>query len=296
MNYEEARDRLAKPRFKESKKLGHKTYLEREFHGKEDGTSEVLFKIRYFNTHILIFYPTGEVQIRDGGWLTSTCTIQKINEYLPRGWRLSTTFLKYLPKSKVGVLEAHDTKSHNSLWSVPYADQVMYHQDSGRCGYPRAALKHSAYDLITKIGDYVWNTVDDFLNGRLHSKDVTVTSLDELVESVGEEPQREDLTLMVLQGQVRQASLVASVIKHGLSLPYRHIAPSYWGECFQFTDARKNKNLKQRIKEMSYQMVHEDLPLRYLGNSSGFFSLRDVLHQNIEKLLIKWLGFDTYLK
>jgi hypothetical protein len=64
---------------RESRKLGHETYLEKHPEG--------LVGIRYHWTTVVLLTPDGVMTLNTGGWRTPT-TKKRINEYLPFGYRV----------------------------------------------------------------------------------------------------------------------------------------------------------------------------------------------------------------
>lgn len=81
MNYQEASDKLGN---KDKRRLRERnTYLLRE-----DNAFGDIFYVRYHATNILAFLPDGSVKVNNGGWYTVT-TKQRLNEYLPYGYRIS---------------------------------------------------------------------------------------------------------------------------------------------------------------------------------------------------------------
>ncbi len=67
------------------RKLGHNTWLESHQYNSDD---EPMYCIRYHRTIIVKWTPDKTV-FYDGGWQTYT-TKQRINEFLPAGYRLSS--------------------------------------------------------------------------------------------------------------------------------------------------------------------------------------------------------------
>lgn len=79
MYYHEANAQLQGRCF-QSRKLGNNTYLIR------DGEQ---LHVKLHATHILTFYPNGDIRLNTGGWNTVT-TRARMNEYLPLPWRVGT--------------------------------------------------------------------------------------------------------------------------------------------------------------------------------------------------------------
>ena len=161
MDYEEARVRIHNPRFKASKKLGHKLVLYEVF----TGTTAPNYVIKYFNTDILTFYPDGGVKIADGGFLYSQCTRQKINQYLPQGWRLETFNLRYYPRKSGAIISIHD-----STWSLlrafPYSSGIRLYA-GGRPDYT-LVNERNAEELKDAVAEYTRDATRTFLAGKMH--------------------------------------------------------------------------------------------------------------------------------
>lgn len=85
MTYAEADSKL-QGRCKRSRKLQNNTYLER------CGEGEIAVKLH--STRVLVFYRDGRVRVAMGGWNTMT-TKDRINSYLPGGWRVWSHASKY---------------------------------------------------------------------------------------------------------------------------------------------------------------------------------------------------------
>lgn len=79
MDYQQAELKLT-GRNKLRRKLANNTYLERH----EDGS----IAIRLHNTDVVTFISNGDTRLDSGGWRTPT-TKDRINNYMPGGWRIS---------------------------------------------------------------------------------------------------------------------------------------------------------------------------------------------------------------
>tara|TARA_Y100000310_G_scaffold329489_1_gene399449 strand:+ start:649 stop:996 length:348 start_codon:yes stop_codon:yes gene_type:complete len=64
-------------------KIGHNTYMRIEYFEQPD----VEIKIRLHNTDVVTFTENDDIILDDGGWQTVT-TKERINRYLPSGWKL----------------------------------------------------------------------------------------------------------------------------------------------------------------------------------------------------------------
>jgi hypothetical protein len=144
MNYESAAAKLT-GRCETRRKVASNTYLERR--GDD-------IALRLHNTDVLMFHPNEDVTLDTDGRLTIT-TKQRINEYLPRGWRVwSDRGVWYLLHTPVDNLDYR---------KYPYADGMVIHSDgtvTGEGGDPKAKLK-----LKRKIAAFAKGYMDAFMAG-----------------------------------------------------------------------------------------------------------------------------------
>jgi hypothetical protein len=140
MNYSTANDRLS-GRNSERRKVDNNTYLERRQEGK--------IAIRLHSTDIIIFHPSGDIELNTGGWQTVT-TKDRLNEFLP-GWRVW---------------------SNKGVWYVgingntfPYADGMILHEDGtvdGQGEDPSGVAK-----LKRRIAKFAKEYMEAFVRGEV---------------------------------------------------------------------------------------------------------------------------------
>lgn len=294
MDYEEALDRLERPRNKSQKTLATRLVL-RKTRPEQDQTDIAL---RYFATDILTWSPDGGVRIDSGWFLASRCTREKINEYLPKGWRLWTHDTAFSKRHFVATIGDYgwNGKEWASTWAVPYATRVWYKHGSAS----HVFTKFNAASMLKQAADYVKNCAQALLDGRLSKDTVQHKVFDQFVnawETVRGEA-REHLILETLaeESNINMAT-VASVIRF---VNQRHHfvqkAESYWKEYFEYTDAKKDRTQKGLIARVAFEMKHEGMCERYKKNSKEYAEFRNDLLFAGETLFLEGLGFEIHEK
>ena len=284
MDYEEALDRLERPRNKPQKTLATKLVLRKT--RPEQEQSDIALK--YFATDILLWAPDGAVRINSGGFLASHCTREKINEYLPKGWRLWTYDTAFSKKHFVATIGDHywDEGAWVSTWTVPYTANAWY-----RCG--------SASHVFTKF-DAANMLKHGLLEGRLSKHDVQTEVFDRFVlaweSENGEEKERMILETLA-EGSTINRATVASVIRFVNQHTYfMRQAESYWKEYFEYTDAKKDRTQTGLVARVAFEMKHEGMCERYKKNSKEYTEFRNDLLFAGETLFLEGLGFEIYRK
>jgi len=296
MNYAQALERLTKPTNKPQKNLGHRLVLRRtdEF-GTEGKKEKPTIKLRYFNTDIITYHPDGGVEIDDGGYLTSQCTLQKFNEYLPRGWRLYTVDLKYSPKRVTGILSLRgDAWQH--IRSMPYSKHIKFYEN-GRPDLEGVNQKNAA-ELLPKVADMTEKTVDFFLAGKCTRYPMDwerMTSF--LSRDLGSREADENfevMTLAYLDEAISPSALMRAVVERWCPVLYRDYCTLYWDEVYQYTG--KPRTRKEAVEQLQFQMRGGTQHLRAPRNSKEFFDLRNTLRTVLEEFLLENLGFELFTK
>jgi hypothetical protein len=156
---EQARGIVAAHANPTAKKLGHVTWLEYD----EDGC----YHLRYFKTNILTFWPD-HFELNDGGFFSHS-THQKLNEHMPRGFRVyGHTNPKLQLKRPLGFL-----RTPKGVY--PYTMPLSFQYDGGPLqGEEGSALTHEAH-LVHGIPAYV----DRYLGLLLHNEPCTCETLEE---------------------------------------------------------------------------------------------------------------------
>lgn len=132
-----------------SRKLANNTYLHRHGSNAEPDS----FAVRLHNTDIMLFRSNGDVILDVGPWQTIT-TKERLNRYLPYGWRLwqerSIWFL-----SRDGV-------------TVGYANNMMLHADGTVSDAEDVeAKKLATRKLLREIKNYAERYVDALFKGEV---------------------------------------------------------------------------------------------------------------------------------
>jgi hypothetical protein len=300
MDYAEAAERLAKPVSKTSKILGHKLHLSEMDTGERDQPKA--YALRYFDTNILNWYPDGGVIVADGGFLSSAYTIEKVNEYLPKDWKLTTVPVRFEAKKFVGVLyrASYDAEwSRQIRWAYPYKSKVKFYE-TGRADM-ELVQQHSAFDLIRKVGDYADRFTGEFTTGHVPFECIDHLMRDRIMNAWDNDDNAKEkyaMQAVLLSGEIHPATMLGAVIYGAhTKISTRHISDAYWSENYPFTGTAKTKSIKQQVLELEYRMKTEDqMPKRYKGNSKVFYVFRDAIRAALEKFLLEGLGFTIYEK
>lgn len=153
---EKARGVVAKKARAWAKKLKHETWLEKSsIAGTTEGEPAFEYGLRYFKTNILTFHPE-YVEINPSSWF-SRSTHDRLNEYMPRGFRVyGQTFQELKVRHPLGFIRTpHGT--------YPYSVPTKFNYD----GSPTVmgGLYDHAYEAVRRIPGYV----DEYLD-RLFSR------------------------------------------------------------------------------------------------------------------------------
>ncbi len=129
------------------KKLKGNTWLRRKPIGGEAGEGEagVEYKLKYFKTDILTFHPE-YVEISPEGWF-GTSTHQRLNEFMPRGFRVyGHTFRELNLKRPLGFIKTPQG-------TYPYSVPATFNYD----GSPTimGGLHDDAYTAALNLSDYI---------------------------------------------------------------------------------------------------------------------------------------------
>lgn len=133
------------------KKLKHETWLEKSsIEDTAEGEPAFEYGLRYFKTNILTFHPEF-VEISPGDWF-SRSTHDRLNEYMPRGFRVyGQTFQELGLGRPLGFISTPQG-------TYPYAIPVRFNYD----GSPTTmGGRHAnAYEAVRKIPSYVNEYLD----------------------------------------------------------------------------------------------------------------------------------------
>ena len=174
MEFEEARELMNRHRYnvengsgkvsalaKDRKKLKLRTFLYRK-ESPNDETPEH-YEIQYFNTTIIELHHD-RVVLNDGGFF-SYSTHQRLNEFAPRGFRVSGSYIRWL-KYTVGFIH---TPVGTYAYNMPF--EASYDGSAGTARTsPDGDLVFSspqAADALYKLRDYAKNYVEHLLEGKL---------------------------------------------------------------------------------------------------------------------------------
>lgn len=152
-----------------AKKLKHRTWLE------QDKDSSGGYHLRYFNTKILTFYPL-HIEINDGGFFSSS-THQRLNEFMPQGFRVSGCTYPALHLGRpLGFLR---TPKGTFPWRTPCSfcyDGRPYDDSDVAAGIEiGAAVMTPNAGIVTDVPQYV----DAYLDQLLSGKPCNITSANE---------------------------------------------------------------------------------------------------------------------
>ena len=291
MDYEEAKDRLDKPRKKNSKNIGHELVLRRGM-VKEGGGSFIY--LRYFRTDIITWFPDGSVQINDGGFASSSYTVEKINSYLPKNWYLTPSpvhkgvFTAVL--HKVGVSK----EGWGDLWAYPYEPDSTFTEEGRTDLMPSRSF--NALETKAKIAAYAKKNVDDLMHGRLSGNLFKIEEMEALDRSFARSSpkiKKERLCLDVLEQKLVPPITFLSFIGM-MAARHSFYLPSYWSENFPYTSSRKNKTLRQEADDLEFRLSKPEVLKRPLENSSEHHAMTSFLTQKTEEVLLKGLGFGVF--
>lgn len=289
MDFKQAKERLARPIYKSSKNLGHKLVL------REDGKG---FTLRYFRTDIIRWPNLTDILLDDGGFLSSNVTLQKMNDYLPQGMRITTRGLKYIDRSFVGIVYSQGVVENEYVthWAVPYRKKQPLSLE-GRYEHMLAAPRVNAFETVRRIEEFTASAVNDFLAGKLSVYDVDVNRLKVLLEL--RDRHSDAYEYWTDKAHVVREALDADITR-ALWLGVILATPGgtekisgYWKEYFRFTKASSAKSKKEIVDRMVFDMKYgSQFTTQLLRNSSAFHEYRKKLLEECSKTLLEWAGFD----
>lgn len=304
MDYRQACARLDGPRAQHSKKLGHKLTL--YYDGKSavdvmapDETGQMVetekyewdVHLQYFDTNILTWYVDGSVRIRTGSFWDSRFTLDKLNEFSPRGWRMNLHRLRFSPRIVCASLTAR-SDTWDFLWSSPYEDQALYDQEGRRDhrGSPLAAVE--ACHILNDVAETAKETTMAFLYGQLPKPDaeVDLCYLDGGV--AGNTIKRSQLIIDITRAKKASASLIWAVIQNEWSNSFRmNQLELYDPAMYPFTGRPRTQ--KGRTVQMEHFLRVGNDRVRYTKNSEEFHAMKRDLMAECEMYLVRELGFET---
>lgn len=290
LTYDLAKERLDKPRRQDSKNIGHKLRLHRAV-DVENGEHPIF--LQYFNTDILTYRYDGSVIIHDGGWWTSQCTMQKINEHLPHGWRLNKLDLRYSRK-QVGVVSIR-TEKYELVRAMPYFSSIRLYRDKGRADL-HSVNNYDAFDLFEGSRVTTEHTVRSFLDGEL----ATVpweASLDHVLADAGlvskhdQEVRCEEFVINAVRSRDPSPQVLKYIQDRIASGTNKGDMLLYWKE--NFSGSGPAKTLRAKTEQLEFQMKTGIRGTRDPRNSTMFHGFRKYLLAAMEEFLLDRLGFEV---
>ncbi len=292
MNYAQAVARLAKPRNQLEKKIGHKLQL--YYEGSPDGLSKNIL-LRYFNTDIITWYPDGGVRIGAEGFWDSRCTLEKINEYTPRGWRMQMHNLQHA-KHMVCASVTIRTDTWEFVRSMPYEDSVKLYE-GGRADHKGSPLESvEACHIVDSVAATVKESVMAFLYGELRRPDIhedlVVLDNQEMMGIVDRSQARTRICVEMAKAKTAQPALVWGVIDTMWKTSFRmNQLQLYDPAVYALTG--KPKSAKERVAQMEHFMRVGNNHTRYAKNSEEFHGMKRDLMAECEVMLLRELGFEV---
>jgi len=278
MNYQEAMERLERPKPQNKKSLGTNLTLAKT---EPAGSVPSHAVLTYFKTDILVWAEDGSVKISDGGFMASSFTRNKINEYLPRNWWISTHELAYNKGSFVCTVNMGNEQS------APYYAGSWYKSD-GTASH--VMEKQDAKKLIDDVAQVVGQCVVDYLRGKLSCGDVDEHLCERLMAQ--QWPEREEVTRRILKGQITTATLAEVLAVYAMTDQVR----SFWEEYYEASDPRKPRTNKDLIRRIELELRHPDVQKRPPGDSNRFRAIKGMMMGHGERMLLENLGFDIIEK
>lgn len=280
MNYQQAVNRLATPRAQLSKKLGHKLLL--YYESSPDGLSKNIH-LRYFDTDILTWYPDGGVRIGAKGFWDSPCTLDKINKYSPRGWRMERHNCRWA-KHMVCASVTIRTDTWELVRSMPYDDNALFYE-SGRADHKGSPLEGiNANEVVDSIAETVKESVMAFLYGELRRPHIE--------EDITHTTERLRILAEIAKSRKAAPALVWGVI----DTMWKN---SFWMNELQLYDPAvypltgKPRSNKERVAQMEHFMRVGNTRVRYAKNSEEFHRMKRDLLAECEVFLLRELGFEV---
>lgn len=296
MNFQQASDRLDKPRKQDSKNIGHKLKLYKSWPtSSSDNGDTSRINLQYFNTDILTWYPDGGVIIRGGGYWDSPCTRDKINEYSPRGWRMEMQHLRFNPKMRAAYVSIR-TEKWDFVRAMPYEDGVRFYED-GRADHKGSPLHDvDASSIGAHITETVEHTVKAFLRGDLApptiEEDLTALDVQTMAGIVDREQQRLQKIVRVARSREASSTLIYAVIDREYKNSFRlNQLELYRPGIYELTEGSV-RTAKARIAQMEHFLRVGNNRARYAKNSSEYHSMRKDLLAECERFLFQELGFE----
>lgn len=170
MEYQEAREIMAKHKHnvenghgrvaslaKDKKKLTFRTFLYRKESPNNDTPEH--YEIHYFSTAIITLYHD-KVVLNDGGWFSHS-THQRLNEFMPRGFRVSGSYISWL-KATVGFIH---TPAGTHAYAMPFG--LRYDGSDQGCGGIGEDNSPEAGKALHCIRAYVDSYIKRLFNGEL---------------------------------------------------------------------------------------------------------------------------------
>lgn len=280
MDYQEASNRLDKPRKKSSKKIGHQLVL---FRSKWSGSEEISLHFR--STDIITYYPDGTLAVSDGGWAHKRITQEKINRFLPNKWRLELSWLPFSPRHAVGVL-CQRNENWETLRAIPYRSGARF-SERGRLDLGEANNEYSAYDTLSWVRGKVESSVYSFLEGKLQCDGNDM----EAVARLDVQFDRREKHLVAEVKELSDSATILWLQRNLNSKRELNLILPYWGDVYQATG--KAKTLKQQMAQLEVRMKHPELQMRERKNSSNFHAMKKALLGGLERFLLERMGFQV---
>ena len=295
MNYQEALDRLGK---RDSKKIGHRLTL---FKSPADPLGRIdrpdWIGLEYYHTEIIRWQKDKLVWINDGGYLPSRFTVEKINEYLPKGWQLMTMPLKNSPGDMVAVVRMGNGYGwyDPECRYYPYSPKVWF-GDRGRTDLD-VLNSFDAYQLIKRTEKFVSDSVNQFMSGKLSLKEAEESMYaKQLVYGFGWKSNlntalRETATIDMLEGRCPPSLFVASLLKEAEATMPEH--SPYWAEWHRLTGNRSRASLRQKALELEFRLGHPEIGQRIPSTAMAFKTFKRRMKEDGVKILLVSLGFEV---
>lgn len=294
MNYQQACDRLDKPRRQTGKNLGHKLRL--FYDGAwtdENDVTKPKVTLQYFDTGILEWRHDGGVRIDAEGFWDSSCTQQKLNEYSPRGWRIQQHHLRFAPKMRCASVNIR-TDTYELVRSMPYEDGALYFED-GRADAKGSPLNDfNASEIVGDIAATVEETVMAFLYGELArptiEEDIVALEVSTMAGVVDHALRKNQVIIDIAKAKRASAPLVWWVIDTEWKNSFRmNQLELYEPKNYPFTGVVRS--MKERVAQMEHFLRVGHDRTRYKKNSEEFHAMKKDLMSECEQMLLKELGF-----